>query len=445
MEAIKLLKDVINENLCCGCGGCMGICPSGALSIVSREEKRHEPVLYEEKCIGCNLCYKICPGKGWKPVAYAKELCERENISFDSLYGPVKGYFLGKSQNDGIALAGASGGIGTSLLLYLLDHNIVDSVITVGMENGIPKVRVTNDRQLVMNAAGSKYSPVSVMDKAIKTLRTNTKRMAITVIPCQMAALENAIRSEKIRRDLIYTIGLFCGDVKDYVSVEQVAKSMGLYEKSEYEFLGWRYGIWPGKASFRLKRGGEEYGKRLQRWLGISKPCYTLARCLMCPSRENWLADIALADNHRGQTDETVIVARTAKGLEMLRNAQENGLIRLREIEYSREESFEVSLTKYTVALVLIKHMRKHGRPFPQYDYDEKLYLSRANHLSRIISWLKNIMFLAVRNKYIKGFLERHPRVMEYTGFFINRFPVDISMYRLMRELKKSFQNSGHT
>ncbi len=41
---------------CCYCGGCVGVCPAGAITL---EETRI--VIDESKCINCGACVKICP------------------------------------------------------------------------------------------------------------------------------------------------------------------------------------------------------------------------------------------------------------------------------------------------------------------------------------------------------------------------------------------------
>lgn len=415
----------------------MGICPVNALSLDNI--KTHEPILDEEKCTECNLCYKVCPGKGWQAVAYARQLSERENIEMNLLYGPVKGYYLGKATNENIALQGASGGVGTSILLYLLEKKLVDVVIVAVLEHGIPKVKVTDDKEIIKLAAGSKYSPVPMMNDVIRELKkNNSRRIAFTALPCQMASLENAIRINRtIRRDLFYAIGLFCGDLKSYASVNQIAKCLDINANEEYEFLGWRYGKWPGQATFRIKNG-EERGKELQRWLGISRPYYSLMRCLMCPSRENWLADMALADNHVGQTNETVIVARTEKGQEILKMAQKDGIITLNEIKRNENDKhFIVSLTKYFPAMLLIKYGKKKGIPVPSYDYEEEFYLKSADKRHRTIINIKNAIFLCVRKKKIKSFLEKHPKLMEDVGYFVNVFPQKVPGFKTLSKVKR--------
>lgn len=47
-----------NEEQCTQCGGCTGVCPTGALSL----ERPAQTVRFDgEKCVVCNMCIKACP------------------------------------------------------------------------------------------------------------------------------------------------------------------------------------------------------------------------------------------------------------------------------------------------------------------------------------------------------------------------------------------------
>ncbi len=57
----ELLKmHVLDTEICCGCGGCVGICPVDALEI--KPALSYKPIFDEEKCVRCPFCYDVCPG-----------------------------------------------------------------------------------------------------------------------------------------------------------------------------------------------------------------------------------------------------------------------------------------------------------------------------------------------------------------------------------------------
>jgi coenzyme F420 hydrogenase subunit beta len=358
-------------------------------------------------------------------------------------FGPLKKFFLGRSTNSEIHLNAASGGVATSLLLYLLETNKVDTVAVVALEKGYPVIRITDDPKVILSCSGSKYSPVPVMEHIIKRLKDNPCRIAMTVIPCHLAALHYAMEKDKrLAESVVYTIGLFCGDLKDYESVHRIADTLYLKYPQEAKFCGWRCGPWPGAARFELNDGSFK-DKPLQPWLGISIPYYTLHRCLMCPSRENWLADLSLADNHRGATSDTVIVARSNKGYELLRHAVEENFIELTEVNKKQAVKI-VTRTKFIPALSYIRWRERKGHPVPFYDYDEDSIFSEHSWMFRYLRSLRYRMFIWVRNERVLNFLIARPVLMEKIGRFLNRFPRSIPGPRTaVRFIKRFFVFTG--
>lgn len=46
---------VVNEDQCVGCGACVGVCPTEAITVSSTAE------VDPSKCIGCGECASTCP------------------------------------------------------------------------------------------------------------------------------------------------------------------------------------------------------------------------------------------------------------------------------------------------------------------------------------------------------------------------------------------------
>ena len=177
----------------------------------------------------------------------------------------------------------------------------------------------------------------------------------------------------------------------------------------------------------------------LQTWLGISRPYYTLHRCLMCPSRENWLADLALADNHAGATSDTVLVARTNKGYDLLRHAAAKDFVELTEVNNRQAEEI-VTRTKFIPALSYISWRKQKGYPVPFYDYDQRSIFSERSWMYRYLQLLKYRMFIVVRKEWLLDILIKRPVLMEKIGIFINNFPRSIPAARTaVRFIKKIF------
>ena len=106
-----LLKmHVLDTDMCCGCGGCVGICPVDALEIKPAES--YKPVFYEEKCVKCPFCYEVCPGQGYAITEMAQKNNEEYNevpAAMDPVRGPELGHILGWATDETQRREGASG------------------------------------------------------------------------------------------------------------------------------------------------------------------------------------------------------------------------------------------------------------------------------------------------------------------------------------------------
>jgi len=51
----KLIPE-FNRDICLHCGGCVGVCPEGALTL-----EETTVVVDESKCVGCTKCKMFCP------------------------------------------------------------------------------------------------------------------------------------------------------------------------------------------------------------------------------------------------------------------------------------------------------------------------------------------------------------------------------------------------
>lgn len=427
---------VLDNDLCSGCGTCVGVCPAEALVIDSLSS--HKPVIDEAKCTNCGLCYEVCPGKGYPVCQLAQVSCD-DKTKMHPTYGPVRHFWLGHSTDSELRLESASGGIATALLIHLLETKQVEEVAVVTMEDGYPSVKLTDDPDVVMSARASKYSPVPMM-QIIRELQKKPRKIAMTVTPCQLAGLLTATRKLKRIRDcLVLAIGLFCGQVKDYESVSQVAATLNIKYPGEAKFLGWRCGPYPGSARFELLDGTQKE-KPLYSWLDIAVPHYALHRCFLCPDGGNWLADMTLGDIHAGGNDETVIVCRTARGEQMLRDAEQVGAIKLADMSPEQVESCVIkgiTGSKLKPALARIKWRQKKGKPVPEYDYPADEILKESPWLLDCLNIFKYRLTLWVRQGWKRRFLEQHPHVMEKTGHFLYKFPASIPGWNAMMKLRK--------
>ena len=124
---------MINQGLCTHCGSCSGL-SNGRIKM---KESKYGPIpeLINDSAPLEDIIYNSCPGKGINYPSLVKSLFN-SNVT-DWRVGHYKNTYIGYSNKDQIREAGASGGVITTLLIYLLENNLIDGAIT--LKQGSPK------------------------------------------------------------------------------------------------------------------------------------------------------------------------------------------------------------------------------------------------------------------------------------------------------------------
>lgn len=246
----RLLKEVVNKEICCGCGVCAGVCPHKALTMQFNQYGEYNPVL-TGTCVDCGLCEKMCPFLSGNP---------NEDDIGAALYGeiehiqhrPETGYYLnsyvGHAPDEKVHWDGASGGMVTWTLCELLRRDEIDYVITVASNPAPDKLFqfvVVSTPEEVCACSKSAYYPVETSEILQHVLR-NEGRYAMVGLPCVCKAVRLAQRnSKKLRERITILLGLVCGKLPSSFMPE---------------FLMRRVGVDPGacrRVSFREKESGK--------------------------------------------------------------------------------------------------------------------------------------------------------------------------------------------
>ena len=425
----NLFEKVIKNDLCSGCGTCVGVCPSNALSISLGDNQA--PVLDEKLCTNCNLCYKVCPGKGYN----IREIVEKnpdKGSKFSNEQGFYEYFAHGYSNDDRIRRNSAAGGVATELLKFLITEKKVDKAVVVQLENSKPAVKITDDLSEIEKSQQSKYCPVP-LNIALREIMQSDLTYALVGTPCQIAGQYLAEKQiEKLRNKIKYKIGLFCGYIQTFDSIEQVKRSLKIRKDDfdNWELIGWRDGEYPGYFSFKNKVTGEVRRKYLYEGLDFCVPFYSLKRCFLCPDGNNELADLVLGDVHAAGKDENVIICRTKMGDELLKSAQKAGYITYYKINEEKASSGTIGAivnTKRKNPSYVIEYLKKKNEIVP--DFGISFQGSKREKKLAILQF--RLIFL-LRKQTIKRVLARSPWLMEKIGGYLYRFPGALPGFKLV-------------
>lgn len=313
---------------------------------------------FKEYCIGCGLCNAvkgqefIIDDKGFKKpdvkkikdgvLDFYEQVCPVHNNSLnkldvDNVWGKREEVYLSYSRDKEIRYKASSGGVLTSLAIYLLESNLVDGIIhtRVSKENPIETTTcISNTREEVFACCGSRYSISSPFFDCLERLEEN-KKYAFIGKPCDVTALQNYLDiNEDLKKRIPYTLSFFCAGIPSKVANESLLQQLGCDTKCKY--LNYRGNGWPGNT-VAINHEGKEYAMDYVTAWGKILGRDVHKFCRFCMDGIGERADISCGDawylteelspdfsEHEGRN---VVFARSIKGKELFERAMLEGYL----------------------------------------------------------------------------------------------------------------------
>jgi coenzyme F420 hydrogenase subunit beta len=329
----KHAGSVAEVELCHGCGVCAYICDNGAISLSDRVDEGLRPVIDRDKCSLCGRCLKICTG-----ITLNRERCGREDVvnELSRDWGTVLEIWEGSAADAEICRQGSSGGVVTALSLFCLEEYGLQGVLHCGMDPERPwqnRINFDSSREELLKSIGSRYSPAAP-GAELKLIEEAANPSVFIGKPCDVAAARRAAKIKpQLSINLGLTISLFCAGTPATRATCGLIDELGTVP-DEINKLYYRGPGWPGKTGVELKGGNP--GECLEMnyvkaWNLILRGTIPF-RCRICPDGTGEFADIACGDPwYRrpadGEAGSSLIIVRTPRGREILRQAMEQGVI----------------------------------------------------------------------------------------------------------------------
>lgn len=283
----RLIKEVVDRELCTGCGTCIGMCPSYALLYDSASNIVKAD---STKCIDCNICNKVCPGAD----------CYSDfHNNTSKIWGHYQHIYNVKSLNKMIWEQSASGGAVTQILVSLLERGIIDGAVVMQTSKECATIfesAIVTTPEEVIQAASSKYI-VSPHNSIISKIKSFEGKLAYVGLPCEVQGIRKAMDLDNVLANKIeVVISLFCGfnlnsEASDYLLKKAKIKA------DEVESISYRK-----KHIDSSITGFEVYTNNGRSWF-VNKHGYTLLnlvyspkRCIMCYDYSGESSDISVGD-----------------------------------------------------------------------------------------------------------------------------------------------------
>ena len=328
---------VVKRKLCTGCGVCVAVCPRDALDMTTDESGGcFQPQVREEDCRPCGLCYGACPGHGVDFDGLSEKLFG--DIPQDLALGRYLACYVGHACDGSIRYDSASGGLVTTLLIFALEHHLIDGALVTRMRSDsplAPETFIARTRQEVLSAAGSKYCPVTI-GAALREILASKGRFAVVGLPCHIQGIRKAEQQiAELSGRIRYRISIACSFNYSFHGTRRFIESLGI-PPEEVQELQYRGRGWPGSMLLRVKDGTEttvplaEYYRRLGP--------FSLWRCLLCSDMLGELSDLSCGDAwlpelvRTDKAGSSFVISRTPEAEELLEAAAATETVELSEL-----------------------------------------------------------------------------------------------------------------
>jgi coenzyme F420 hydrogenase subunit beta len=378
MKSIERLQKIINGGLCNRCGTCVGL-SDGKIEFSDKTGKYLPNILDEPDEETSKRMVHACSGNEFNFPKF-REFIYKSGTQFTEYTGSYRAIYIGYCTDNLIRTQAASGGVLSSLLIYLLEDNKIDGAVVLGMSDEEPwmnKPFIARTKEEIIDAAQSKYT-ISSVNEILQEIKSFNGKLAYIGLPGQVQSIRKlqSMNDESVR-NIKYIFGPFYGNSLHFSSVKSFLRSYGERDYRKIKKLYFRHGEWPGNMRVEMMSGKLiELPKFHANYL---IPFHILKNSLICTDLSNEFTDISVGDAWSPVYEErgkgfSMIISRSDQGEMLLKEMQGRGLIELSPI--SVDEAISMHSHGYDFkkrgAFIRIRFMKLMGRKVPDYGYTLK-------------------------------------------------------------------------
>jgi coenzyme F420 hydrogenase subunit beta len=358
------------------------------------------------------LIWQACAGKEFDFPLYRSAIYP-ENTPFHLYTGPYRSISIGFAKKEEVRSQGASGGVLSAILIWLLENKIIDGAVVTGMSQSEPwqtKSYIATTPDQIFQAAQSKYI-ISSVNEILPEIGRFKGKLAYVGLPGHVQSIRKLQRiNHPWVQNIEYLFGPFYGNTLHFSSVVSFIRSYGYKDYAQISKLYFRFGEWPGNMRVEFKDGNFIQLPKFHANYLI--PFHILKNSLLCSDLTNEFTDISGGDAWAPVYEErgkgySMVIARSEKGQVLLDRMQEQGILDLKII--SENEAITMHSHGYDLkkrgTFIRIKFRKLLGLPIPDYGYSVKGF-SFIRYLMEVFITL---MFLLLGTKLLQRAAELLP------------------------------------
>ena len=454
-EVVQRVKEVTHSDCCTGCGTCVGLCPNKALKMELTLEGRYIPQIVENNCQECYLCMKVCPVSNEN----FKELNQFifNKIPDNKLIGNFINCYIGYSTNSTIRWRATSGGLITSLLLFLLKKQLIDGALLtrINKENPLKaEPFIARTEEEILSAMGSKYVPVP-LNQLLNQILAEDGKFAVVGLPCHIQGIRRAeLKIPGLRDKIAYHFGIVCSHTVSFLGVEYILNKMGI-ASNEIAELKYRGDGWPGGIKVLRKDGQQKFlPNQGSLWSEIFGAYFFVPFCCtLCHDDLNEYADISFADawlTKIMKTDKkgtSIAITRTQNGEKLIEDSVLNGAVKVATLSVEdliKSQLWPILFKKRNIKarVILLKIFGKTIPKTLRENTDTFLNPSLLDYIAAPIPYINQFIS---KNKLLRHILEHIP--LKLLAFYRQKFKWMLLYHarEAVEQSKEGVKNAGDT
>ncbi len=437
----------MRSELCNRCGSCVGL--SGGKIRFAEREGRYLPelngALTEEQY---DRIWNACSGGGFHFPGYREKFFS-DAPAYHPYTGAYRGLFIGYSKDPEVRSSGASGGILSAVLIYLLEKGMIKGAVVTRMSPDRPWLTepwIATTRQEILDAAQSKYILTSV-NEILERIALFDGPLAYVGLPGQVQSVRKlqAMEDPSVK-NIRYVFGPFYGNTLYFSSVRSFLKSHGERDHTAIRSLHFRYGEWPGNMRVEMRSGRVIELKKFHANYLI--PFHIVRNSLFCTDFTNEFTDLSGGDAWAPVYEErglgfSLVIGRSERGMALLKEMEAEGWLELSPLP--EKECIDMHSHGYDFkkrgAFIRMRLRRMAGKQVPDYGYELKGFRATRILMELVISTL----FVLLGTRPARWMVEQFPPRMIGRLFERSRTTWKRSTHRIKREdlHKEAHHESG--
>lgn len=232
--------------------------------------------------------------------------------------------YVGYALDSDVRYKATSGGVGTSILKYLFDHDIIQTSITFDYDNKTLQYypRLINSYE-EYKMTGSIYHEIKLIQFIKEHVAEIKGNFACFVLPCQARAIRSILDRNNVKSILI---GLTCSSQQSIDATYYLLKQLHV-DKDNVQYIQYRGNGWPSGIQIEMKNGIQKFVSNGNSfWTKIfHSRLFIQKRCFKCQDTLNVNSDITLADPW---LDDFVSVEKEGKTIVAINSVMGDSIIK---------------------------------------------------------------------------------------------------------------------